>query len=624
MSSQSFPVDTIRFTPNAERSPVAPQSRDPHSFSNSQDIKVSYLDLSLNVSFGERTLQGTAVLLLERLNNNATHVVLDTLDLKILGVQCASGEEAYQAAEFQLATADPVLGAALRVELPESADRIRIEYSTSPEARGLQWLEPRHTAGKQDPFLLTQSQAINARSWVPLQDSPQVRIRFRAQITCPENLMAVMGAADNPQVLDHGQYIFEMPQPIPSYLLALAVGKLSFASIGPRTGVYAEEAVVEAAAAEFSDLETMLERIEHLYGPYRWERYDVLVLPPSFPLGGMENPRLTFATPTILAGDKSLVAVIAHEMAHSWAGNLVTNATWNDFWLNEGFSVYVERRIVEELYGKQRAEMEASLGLAELKEEIARPEHKNELLQGGCNQGDPEDCITKTPYEKGALFLLQLEKVFGRATFDRFLREYFDHFAFQSITTSDFIEYLKENLFRRQPALAESIPIREWLDEPGIPASAFVPSSPAFKAIEEEARQWLEGSKPVEELSIPSWTVQERLHFLNSLPRETSADKLAELDREFEFTSSKNSEIAHQWLLLCIRAEYGPAATRLEEFLMSVGRERLIKPLYQELVKSDKGKAWAREVYEKARPGYHPIVARKLDQIMASSAESEK
>lgn len=616
MSSQSLPVDTIGFTPNVESKLVDTPSRDPHSFSNPQDIKVSHLELNLRVSFADRTLQGTAVLFLERLNSSASHVVLDTLDLNILEVQCASGDDAYQRAEFQIDPANPVLGAALRIELPEGADRVRIEYSTSPEARGLQWLEPRHTAGKQDPFLLTQSQAINARSWVPLQDSPQVRMTFRAKITCPENLMAVMGAANNPQVVDRGEYVFEMPQPIPAYLLALAVGKLTFKSIGPRTGVYAEESVVETAAAEFSDLEVMLAKIERLYGPYRWERYDVLVLPPSFPLGGMENPRLTFATPTILAGDKSLVAVIAHELAHSWAGNLVTNATWNDFWLNEGFSVYVERRIVEELYGKERAEMEASLGLAELKEEIAKLEHKDELLHGSCSQGDPEDCITKTPYEKGALFLLQLEKVFGRANFDRFLREYFDRFAFQSITTSDFIEYLNENLLQRQPALAESIPIHEWLDEPGIPSSAFLPSSPAFKEIEGEAGAWVEGKKPGAELSIASWTAQERLHFLNSLPAELSADKLAELDRQFAFTSSKNSEIAHQWLLLSIRAEYGPAAKRLEEFLMSVGRERLIKPLYEELSKSDKGKTWARGVYEKARPGYNPIVVKKLDQIL--------
>jgi aminopeptidase N len=538
------------------------------------------------------------------------------MDLTILKVQCASGGDAYQTARFQLGAADPVLGAPMRVELLEGADRIRIEYSTSPEARGLQWLEPRHTAEKNDPFLLTQSQAINARSWLPLQDSPQVRMTFRAKINCPENLMAVMGAANNPQVLDKGHYFFEMPQPIPSYLIALAVGKLSFKPIGPRTGVYAEKSVVEAAAAEFSDLEVMLERIEKLYGPYRWERYDVLVLPPSFPVGGMENPRLTFATPTILAGDKSLVAVIAHEIAHSWAGNLVTNATWNDFWLNEGFSVYVERRLLEEIYGKPRAEMEASLGVAELKAEIARLDDKKELLHGSCNDGDPEDCITKIPYEKGALFLLQLEKIFGRPRFDQFLRDYFDHFSFQSITTRDFVAYLKENLLQQDPATADSIPIAEWLFEPGIPASAPLPSSPAFKVVETEAQTWLEGRKSVADLDASSWNVQEWLHFLNYLPHDLEQHRLSELDRQFQLTHSQNSEIVYQWLLMTIRAGYSPTVDRLEEFLVSVGRERLIKPLYEELVKSERGRALARVVYQKARPGYNPVVVRKLDQVL--------
>ena len=608
-----FPVDSIAFPSASESSST---TTDPHSYSNPQDVRVRHIDLFLRVSFEEKTLHGTAVLFVERRTSEVSHIVLDTLELNIANVQVSSSDESYQPATFQIGVGDPVLGAPLRIELPEGADRIRIEYSTSPNARGLQWLEPQLTAGKKDPFLLTQSQAINARSWLPLQDSPQVRMTFRARVQCPEQLMAVMGAANNPQALDEGDYFFEMPQPIPSYLMALAVGDLSFRSLGPRTGVYAEPPVVEAAAAEFSDLESMMERAEELYGPYRWDRYDILVLPPSFPVGGMENPRLTFATPTILAGDKSLVAVIAHEIAHSWSGNLVTNSTWNDLWLNEGFSVYVERRLIEEIYGRQRAEMESSLGLAELKEETARLEHKNELLHGNCNHGDPEDCITKTPYEKGALFLVQLEKVFGRARFDHFLREYFDQFAFQSVTTTDFIEYLKENLLRQHPMLAESIPIDEWLNEPGIPASAFVPSSPAFKVIEAEAQAWLEGRKSAAELNVSSWTVHEWLHFLNSLPHDLGADKLAELDKQFEFTSSKNSEIVHQWLLMSIRAEYRPAVERLEEFLMSVGRERLIKPLYEELVKSEKGKTWAQAVYQKARPGYNPIVVKKLDQIL--------
>ena len=616
MASQSFPVDTLSSPQAPERSFIVQPVKDPHSFSNPRDIRVRHIDLDLSVSFGERTLHGTAVLFLERLNNEVSRVVLDTLDLNILKVQTAPADKTFQTARFEIGEGDPILGAPLSVELPAGVDRIRIEYSTSPEARGLQWLEPRHTSEKKDAFLLTESQAINARSWIPLQDSPQVRMTFRATVKCPEHLMAVMGAANNPQILGNGNYSFDMPQPIPSYLMALAVGDLSFRSLGPRTGVYAEPSLIESAAAEFSDIETMMERAERLYGPYRWDRYDILVLPPSFPVGGMENPRLTFATPTILAGDKSLVSVIAHEVAHSWAGNLVTNATWNDVWLNEGFSVYVERRLIEEIYGEPRAEMEAALGLEELKEELTRLDDREEVLHGSCNEGDPEDCITKIPYEKGALFLLQLEKTFGRTRFDQFLREYFDQFSFQSITTEEFIHYLKQNLFQRNPTVAASIPVNEWLYEPGIPPSIPLPSSQAFGVVEDEARAWLEGRKSATDLNASSWTIHEWLHFLTRLPHDLSLEQIDELDRQFQLTASHNCEIVHQWLLLSIRAGYRPGLDRLEEFLVSVGREKLIKPLYEELVKSEPGKTWARAIYAKARPGYHPIVAKKLDQVV--------
>lgn len=616
MSSRSFSIEPTTTPVPVTKNSTSQIIKDPHSFSNPHQIRVRHIDLKLTVSFEERTLHGTAVLMLERLVNDVSEVVLDTLQLDITKVECSSWDNAYQAARFQFGDNNPVLGTAMKIALPNGADRVRIEYSTKPDARALQWLEPQHTAGKTDPFLLTQSQIINARSWLPLQDSPQVRMTFRAAIQCPEHLMAVMGAANNPQSLDSGQYFFEMPQSIPSYLMALAVGKLSFSPLSSRTGVYAEESVIDAAAAEFTDIEVMMQKIEKLYGPYRWDRYDILVLPPSFPVGGMENPRLTFATSTILAGDKSLVSLIAHEAAHSWAGNLVTNATWNDFWLNEGFSVYVERRVIEEVYGKRRAEMEASLGWNELQGEMARLSDSEEILHANCNNRDPEDCITLIPYEKGALFLLQLEKTFGRSRFDSFLRSYFDHFAFQSVTTTDFVDYLQQNLLGHDETRANSIPLTEWLYEPGIPSSAPKPSSEVFSTIEADAQAWLEGRKSASELDASFWTVHEWLHFLKCLPFDLSLERLVELDRTFKLTSSQNSEIAHQWLLMAIRAGYDPAVERLEEFLLSVGREKLIKPLYEELVKSPGRQQWAREVYTKARSSYNPIVIRKLDQLL--------
>ena len=401
------------------------------------------------------------------------------------------------------------------------------------------------------------------------------------------------------------------------------------------SGVYAEPQVIDRAASELSDTEKMVVATERLYGPYRWGRYDLLVLPPSFPFGGMENPRLTFATPTILAGDKSLVALVAHELAHSWSGNLVTNATWRDFWLNEGFTVYLERRIQEAVYGRARSQMEASLGLRELQDEMATLEDRDEILHVDLKGRDPDEGFTNVPYEKGALFLVQLEQTFGRAQFDRFLRGYFNHFAFQSITTEQFLAYLKQNLLDKNPTLAAQVPLDEWISQPGLPASAPKPTSPAFARVEEQVKRWLQNEIPAAQIPVSKWTTQERLHFLKFVqsaleppasaggPADATATQLSqterlrlmgELDRAFDLTQSGNSEVAFQWLLMSIRNKYEPANARLEEFLLSVGRRKFIRPLYQELAKTPEGKERALAIYRRARPTYHPIAVTSIDQ----------
>jgi hypothetical protein len=407
-----------------------------------------------------------------------------------------------------------------------------------------------------------------------------------------------------------------MSQPIPSYLIALAVGDLAFRPLGPRTGVYAEPPVIDMAAKEFEDTEKMVVATEKLYGPYRWGRYDLLVLPPSFPFGGMENPRLTFATPTILAGDKSLVSLIAHELAHSWSGNLVTNATWRDFWLNEGFTTYLERRIIEALYGREREEMEAVLGRQDLQQEIDSFEDRDEILHIDLKGRDPDDGATRVPYEKGALFLRHLEETFGRERFDQFLRAYFDHFAFQSITTADFLSYLKKNLLDKHPQLAARVPVEEWIFKPGVPASAPRPSSDVFSKIERQADAWIKGELAASKIDTGGWTTHEWLHFLRHLPDPLTSSRMAELDKRFGLTRTGNAEIAHQWLLMAIRSRYEPAYPRLEEYLTSIGRRKLIKPLYEELVKTPDGKERARAIYQKARSSYHPIAVGTIDEIV--------
>jgi len=588
-----------------------PIVKDIHSHGNPEQIAVRHVDLDLAVSFEKKQLAGTAVLWLEQVDPSANKLVLDTRDLSIASVETSRDNSKFTTAPYQLGSADKILGSALTIEIPNGARFVRIRYATSPNASGLQWLTPAQTAGKVSPFLFSQNEPIAARSWIPLQDSPAVRLTYSARIQTPTHLTAVMSAEHD--AASDGIFRFHMNERIPAYLIALAVGDIAFEPTGTRTGVYAEPLVVHKAAKEFEDMTKMLEAAEHLFGPYRWGRYDVLVLPPSFPFGGMENPRLTFATPTVLAGDKSLVSLVAHELAHSWSGNLVTNATWSDFWLNEGFTVYIERRIQEAVYGRQREEMEAELGRAELMHEMAGLSTKDTVLHVDLTGRDPDDGMTLVPYEKGYLLLRQIEEQFGRERFDAYLRGYFDHFAFQSITTAESLDYLKQNLFAQSPEMAAKIPLDAYVFQPGLPPGAPDPKSEALaKATEAALRYASQNSLP----PVQEWSTQELLHFLRALPAKMTLQQMALLDAKLHLTTTGNNEILQQWLLMSIANQYRPADHALEQFLLNVGRRKYIKPLYVELIKTPEGKARAQQIYAKARPGYHPMAQATLDPLL--------
>lgn len=594
--------------------------KDAHSYSNPEQVRLTRVELDLDVSFESKTLSGSATLVVKRVVPDADELILDTRELDIREVETAASDGAFVPARFEVGEHDPILGAPLTIQLPPETSRVRVHYATRPGASALQWLEPAQTAGKKHPFLYTQSQAIHARSWIPLQDTPGVRVSYGATIRTPVDLFAVMSAEmearSRSEAPSPGQYRFQMPQAIPSYLIALAVGDLVFKPMGERTGVYAEPGVVERAAKEFEDTERMIETVEQLYGPYRWQRYDILVLPPSFPFGGMENPRLTFATPTILTGDKSLVSLVAHELAHSWSGNLVTNATWRDFWLNEGFTVYLENRIQEAVYGVARANMELALEAGELHRELRQLEARDQVLYINLDGRDPDAGFTGVPYVKGALFLRALEEAAGRERFDAFLRGYFDHFSFQSVTTADFLAYLEKHLANEVPDLIEKVPLKKWLLEPGLPENAPVPESDAFQAVERAATSWAEGAISASEIPTREWTTQEWLHFLRSLPADLQPSQMKVLDATCALTVSENSEILFQWLLISIRNNYEPAYPRVETFLTTVGRRKFLKPLYSELVKTEEGKSGAAAIYRKARPLYHPIAVATIDEIV--------
>ena len=597
--------------------PGVAADRDAHSFANPAHVRVKHVALDLAVDFDKTEIRGTAILSVERTSKDVKQpLVLDTRGLKIGSVDWQADRGIYWKAKFALGKPDPVLGQALTIELPADATAVRVTYTTGPNATALQWLTPAQTAGKKRPLLFTQSQAIDARSWVPLQDTPGVRITYTAKVRTPKDLLAVMSAGNDPAARRTGEYTFAMTQPIPSYLMALAVGDLDFRPLSKRTGVYAEPGVVNKAATEFADLEEMVLACEKLYGPYRWERYDVLVMPPSFPFGGMENPRLTFASPTILAGDKSLVALLAHELAHSWSGNLVSNATWRDFWLNEGFTVYLERRIMEAVYGKARADAEAVLGKRSLDREMADLPKPDQVLHIDLTGRPPVDGLTDVPYEKGALFLKHLEAVYGRERFDKFLSGYFAHFSFQSITTAQFKAYLTEHLLKDDPAKAARAKVDEWLTQPGLPADAPSPSAEALEKVEAHAKAFAADKVEAPDLPGKAWTAQEWLHFLTSLPGPPGKDRLAALDAAFHLTKSGNSEIVFAWLLLAVKNGYAPADERLEAFLTEQGRRKFLKPLYEELAKTPAGKERARAIYQKARPTYHPVSVETIDAVV--------
>lgn len=605
--------------------PMATDARnwpDVHSYADTDAFVTRHYDLDLDVDFAAHRLRGTVTLELERPSDSSASdvLVLDTRDLEIRKVATApGGSNRFTRTAFRLDPRHDVLGSALRIAMPADARRVRIEYASSSEASGLQWLAPAQTSGKKLPFMYSQAQSLHARSFVPLQDTPRVRSTYSAKLTVPRGLVAVMAAESDPSNRRGAtEFRFRMPQPIPSYLLALAVGDLDFKATGPRTGVWAEPALLEVSAWEFGDADAMLRKTEALYGPYRWGRYDVLVLPPSFPFGGMENPRLTFMTPTVVAGDKSLVGVLAHELAHSWSGNLVTNATWRDGWLNEGFTTYFERRIMEAVYGDERARMEWGVGLQDLREALSTlgpDEAWRGALAPDLSRRIEEDG-SSVAYEKGSLFLYQLERRIGRAELDTFLQGWFDRHAFTSVTTPQFVAELQERLLAQYPGRIDADFLHAWIDEPGLPDDALLVASDAFDRVDRQRGAWEQGSLSTAGLDTARWTVQEWLHFLNHVTRPQSKERLGELDARFELTASRNAEVAHAWYRLALASGYAGIEAALERYLVAIGRLKLIRPLYVDLMKTSQGASFARRVYAQARPGYHAIAQRALDRVV--------
>ena len=582
---------------------------DKHSFSEPHNVRTTHLDLDVKVDFETERISGIANYTIENINGSK-ELILDANGLRIDKVTSGGKDCA-----FKLTEKDSILGQGLIIEIEKGAKQVAIHYQSAPNSKALQWLNPKQTAGKKHPFLFTQSQAILARTWLPCQDSPGVRFSYTAKVQVPAELLAVMSAENPTEKNTEGIYTFKMEQAIPAYLMALGVGNLEFQNLGEHTGIYAEPEMIEKAAYEFAETENMLEIAESMYGKYAWDRYDMLLLPPSFPFGGMENPRLTFVTPTILAGDRSLTALIAHELAHSWSGNLVTNKTWDDFWLNEGFTVYFERRIMERMEDKDYADMLALLGKQDLEREVESlgHNHKDTHLKLDLLQRDPDDGMTDIAYEKGFFLLRLIEETVGRKQFDFFLNNYFTENAFKVMDTEEFIVYINEKLLDTDIEAKEKIRLEEWIYRAGIPDNCPEVNSTKFKNVDNAIHSFEKGY-PLANINSAKWSSHEWLHFLRKLPKDSSLKDLKKLDTAFEFTTSGNSEILNAWFQLTIPTGYKAADNALEDFLMTVGRRKFLQPLYEALYLKDPLRA--KRIYKNARENYHSVSTQTLDAIV--------
>ncbi len=600
------------------------QEVDFHTFANVDEVVVTHMDLELTLNFAEQVINGRASLHLNNITGTE-QVVLDTRDLTIERITLNGGDEE---TTFTLGDFVDYLGQPLTIDITHATDKVNVYYQTSPDAAALQWLEPEQTAGGRHPFLFTQSQAILARTWMPCQDTPGSRITYNARVEVPEGLMAVMSAENRKEKSPGGVYEFSMPQTIPTYLLALSVGDFEFRHLSDRIGVFAEPEIIEEAAWEFAETDDMMEVAEEMYGAYRWGRYDIMVLPPSFPFGGMENARLTFVTPTIIAGDRSLLSLIAHELAHSWAGNLVTMATWNDFWINEGFTSYMTNRIMEAVYGREYTEMLWHLDYQDL---IATIEEMGEdnpdtRLHLDLRGRDPDDGMTSIAYIKGAFFLKMLENNLGRERFDDFLVHYFNTFAFQTMTSEHFLSFFRETVFidpirevqaddEGEVDLEKRLKLDEWVYGTGLPDNIPKVHSDEFARVEDQIEAW-ENGVAAADLDVEDWTTHHWLHFLMNLPEVLSHEQMTELDATFGFTETANSEILNAWLLHAIEHRYEEAYLALEEFLLSQGRRKFLMPLYSKLAETTEGMELAQEIYREARPMYHPISYNSIDEVL--------
>ncbi|MCO5260654.1 MAG: M1 family metallopeptidase [Crocinitomicaceae bacterium] len=586
---------------------------DIHSYANLDQIRTKHLHLDLDVNFSNKTIYGVARHQMERLKDTDTAI----FDIKYLDIQkVTTGKDKEKDADYVIGKNDSILGAPLMIAIDSTVKYINIYYKTTDKTEALDWLDPELTEGKKYPFLYSQGESILTRSWIPIQGSPSNRITYSADVKVPKEFLAIMSAQNPQKKNDTGMYHFEMNQPIPAYLIAIAVGNIDYKSLGSNCGVYSEPELLDACANELEDLPKMIHAAENLFGKYQWEQYDVIVLPYSFPFGGMENPRLTFANPTLITGDKSLVTVIAHELAHSWSGNLVTNASWEDFWLNEGFTVYLENRIMESIYGKDVADIHTVIEFQELQRTLEHIDLDDTRLKLNLEGRNPDDAMTDVAYIKGAYFLKTLENEVGRSKFDKFLNSYFAHFSFKTLSTEDFVNYLEKNLLKPNHVRFN---VEEWIYGENIPSNCIKITSKRLEKVEKLAKDVGQGKiEKLKNYQLKDLVTQEWMSFIRKLPKDISAKTMKAIDDKLNFKNCGNSEIMCEWYIVAVKRGYTLAQPNIEKFLNKTGRMKYLEPIYESLYTSQYpgDKELALKIYQEAKKNYHPVARIGVESIL--------
>jgi leukotriene-A4 hydrolase len=587
------------------------QKQDPHSYADLEQGQIVNITLRMSVNFPDQVLHVTATYTLKASLNGSFYMDMRDLDLHRIH---RDGEVLL----WEIDATDPILGERLHLKELKGVKEFTVEFSTSPNASALQWASPAQTKSGKHPFLYSQCFSIHARSLFPCQDTPMVRFTYDAQVEVPKGLTAVM--AGSFEGIEHEDeisvYRFHMPQPIPSYLFAFAVGNIAFKGVSERCGIYAEPEMLEAAAWEFEENEKRLHQIEELFGPYIWERYDVLVMPPSFPYGAMENPRLTFFSPVYIVGDRSGTWVVTHEMAHAWTGNLVTNATWEDFWLNEGWTTYAESRSTEVLEGRDYSQLLAVLGRNAMLDEMERLGEDSErtCLKFPQKGIDPDAVVTNIPYEKGYAFLVQLERVVGRKSFDEFIQKYLNTYAFQSLTTEEFVDFLKEHL----PQAVGEVDIDEWLYQPGFPESTHVLKSKLYDEVEVLITAYENGELPKKE-QVSGWIFHQIFIFIQMLPEAIPVEDCQYLENLFSFKGSPRYAYFYDFYSLCIRSGYREVMPEVEYFLETIGVSSRVVKVYRALAETAWSKGLARKIFNRYQERYHPIARANIERALSEA-----